>query len=200
MSMRDKVKKGYEEGDYPSTYREDRDLKDFEVRLFNKMFEIIGDSCKVLDLGCGTGVPFDRFLVKKGYEVKGIDLVEKHVEKAKENVPEADYEVGDLLEIDIEQEKYEAIISLYTIFHVPREKHNKVLGRIHEWLKPGGCLLLTVGIEEGEYEGEFVGSKMTWSSYSKERNIQMVKKAGFDILEKYEQDDEENHLWILARK
>lgn len=158
MSIRDKVKKGYEEGDYSSTYRLNRDLKDFEVRLFNKMLEMIGDNCRILDLGCGTGLPFDRFLVNRGHEVQGIDITEKHVEMAKENVPQADYETGDLMEVDIQNESYDGIISLYTIFHIPKEEHKRVLKKIHSWLRPGGCLLVTMGTEEGEEESKgYVG-------------------------------------------
>ena len=39
---------------------------------------------KILDLGCGTGIPFDSFLVGNDYQVTGVDIAENHVKKARE--------------------------------------------------------------------------------------------------------------------
>jgi cyclopropane fatty-acyl-phospholipid synthase-like methyltransferase len=46
---------------------------------------------KVLDLGCGTGLPYARYLVEKGFDVLGVDLSEEMVKVASKNVPEASF-------------------------------------------------------------------------------------------------------------
>jgi len=46
---------------------------------------------KVVDLGCGTGVPYARSLVERGFDVVGVDLSEDMVKVASENVPGASF-------------------------------------------------------------------------------------------------------------
>ncbi|MFT4313310.1 MAG: hypothetical protein ACMXYA_02795 [Candidatus Woesearchaeota archaeon] len=46
----------------------------------------------------------------------------------------------------------------------------------------------------------FAGSKMAWSSYTVEKNKQLVRDAGFDIILAAEDYRTERHLWILAKK
>ena len=47
---------------------------------------------------------------------------------------------------------------------------------------------------------DFVGAPMAWSSYSVEKNKQLVQEAGFDIIMAVEDYRTERHLWILAKK
>ena len=41
---------------------------------------------------------------------------------------------------------------------------------------------------------------MLWSSYSPEKNLELLKESGFKILETYTEDyREETHFWVLAQ-
>ena len=64
-----------------------------------------------------------------------------------------------------------------------------------------------MGFEETsdiEVDNDFCGNvKMAWSSYDSEKNIELIRSNGFDII-KYDNEalygSEESHLWILAKK
>ncbi|MFB6204526.1 MAG: trans-aconitate 2-methyltransferase [Candidatus Nanohaloarchaea archaeon] len=198
--MRDEVKKGYEEGDYESEYREDRELQRGERELLDRLLSSIPDGGRVLDLGSGLGVPFDRYIVDQGYQVVGVDIAEKHVEKARDNVPEARFITGDLLEQDFEEDSFDAVVSFYSIFHIPRKEHAELFQEIQGWMKESGALLVTMGSEEMDMvRGEIGGTEMLWSSYSREKNMELVEEQGFEVKETYLEDwREETHLWLLA--
>ena len=199
--MKDKVRKGYDEGEYAKEYREGRDIRDFEKELFEDLFNKIGEEGSILDLGCGICIPFDRYFVDKGYEVKGVDFVEKNIKRAKENVPEADFVNADFSQLSFSKESFDAIVSFYAIFHIPRDEHLDLLKKMNTWLKESGVILITMGTGDDEkIESEFVGSDMVWSSFSIQKNKEIVRKAGFEILRSYEETEEEHHLWILAEK
>lgn len=197
--MRKEVKEGYEKGDYEGDYREDRIIQKQEEKFFEKISDIV-EGKKVLDLGCGTGVPFDTYLRKQGYDLTGVDIADKHIEKARENLPEAEFIQGDFFEQDFKQNSFDVVVSFYAIFHIPREEHERLFTRIRKWVDDNGLILVTLGSSEMDnYEDEIGGQKMVWSSYSVDKNKEIVEKAGFNIIETYIEDwREESHLWVLA--
>lgn len=200
--MRESVKEGYEEADYEGLYREDREVRSEEEDLFQKLFENLDDSAEILDLGCGTGLPFDRFLIDNGYDLIGVDIAENHVEKARENIPEAEIFQGDFFEVDIDNESLEAIVSFYAIFHIPREEHRELFEQINDWLKPDGYILVTIASTEMEdLKKSWNGAEIQWSSYEGTKTLEIIEESGFEIIETYEEDwREEDHMWVLARK
>lgn len=200
--MRNTVKEGYENADYEGKYRKDRKIRSKEEKLFEEMFDLIKNDGDILDLGCGTGLPFDKYLVDNGYSVVGVDIAEKHVEKARENVPEAEIVQGDFFDIDIEDNSLDAIVSFYAIFHIPRSEHQELFEKMNSWLKESGVILITVGSSEMDNQKENWGdSELVWSSYKPEKTEKLLQDSGFTVLKKYEEDwRDEDHLWILAEK
>lgn len=199
--MEEDVKKGYEEGHYLEDYREGRELRETERELLDQLIDMLADGSRILDLGCGNGVPFDLYLDQKGFDLTGVDIAENHVYAARGNLPDARFIQGNFFEQEFERESFDGIVSFYAIFHIPREKHLGLLRKMHGWLSDNGAILITLGADEmKEDSSEFSGSEMVWSSYSMEDNIELVKEAGFELVETYEEDAEEHHLWVLARK
>lgn len=201
--MREKVRQGYEAGDYEGQLRKDREIRSEEKKLFQELFDLIPEDGDVLDLGCGTGEPFDRYLVDRGFDVTGVDLVEKHIYAAREYVPEAHFFQGDFFDVDPEKGRFDAVVSFYAVFHLPREEHQELFNHINHLLRDDGAILVTVGAGEmDEHENnDWAGSEMVWSSYSQEKNLEIIENAGFDIVETYEEEsDDEHHLWVLAEK
>ena len=201
--MKEKVREGYEAGDNEGEFRNDREVREEEKELFQRLFKNIPENGDILDLGCGTGEPFDHYMVEKGFNVTGVDLVEKHVHAARERVPDAEFMQGDFFDLDPEVEKFDAVVSFYAVFHLPREKHRDLFEHMNSLLNEEGMLLITVGGDEMDryVEEDWNGSEMVWSSYSQEKSKELVEEAGFEIKETYEEEsDEEHHLWILAQK
>lgn len=202
--MRKIVEKGYDKGDYSSAFRNDQSPNKMERFYLDKLIELLPENAKVLDLGSGLGIPFDRYLVERGMEVTGIDISKKHVNQAKKNVPEARFIKGDFSNYEF-QEKFDAIISFYAIFHIPRDEHNDLFLKMYDSLNEKGLILLTLGAEGFEYDvnQNFVGVPMAWSQYSANQYEEMLKKIGFKIIEaEFEgtPQDREHHFWVLAKK
>lgn len=198
--MREEVKEGYEKADYEGDYREDRKLQQKEKQLFQEVFSKVPENGEFLDLGCGYGLPFDRYIIENGYNVTGVDIAEKHIEGARERVPEAEFIQGDFFDQDFTENSFDAIVSFYAIFHIPREEHKELFEKIRHWLKEDGVVLVTMGPDEmDQHRGEIGGEEMLWSSYSQEENVKLIEEAGFNVLETYVEDwREETHQWILA--
>lgn len=200
-NMRKIVKQGYEKGDYIKDYkRTKKKISSFKKWLFDELFMRIPKKSSVLDFGCGAGVPYDNYLINKGYKVTGIDISEKHINLAKKFVKKGNFFIGDFSRHNF-KEKYNAIFSAFAIFHIPRKEHKNLFEKMHSLLKKDGMILISLGAESMKYNiQKFVGSKMAWSSYSIKKNKKLLRKVGFKIIFAVEADRKEHHLWILAKK
>lgn len=200
MDMREIVEKGYESGDYAEQYRKDDSLDKEDRKYLEILIKLLPKGARILDLGCGVGIPHDKFLIKQGFKVVGVDISKKHIDAAKKNNPEAEYIHGDFSRLTLKENSFDAIISLYAIFHIPREEHEGILNKINKLLKKDGIILITLGAEEMKMDvHDFVGANMAWSSFSAEENKELVKNAGFEIIHAEVEITDEKHLWILAK-
>jgi ubiquinone/menaquinone biosynthesis C-methylase UbiE len=159
----------------------------------------------VLDLGCGSGDPADIEIVRE-HKVTGVDISQVQIDLARQNVPAGRFIHGDAGSVEFPAASFDAVVSFYSLEHIPREEHETILRRIHGWLRPGGFLLLS--LEAGEAEGviaQWLGVPMYFSCFDPETVKQLVCKAGFEIVEarietQVEQGTEIPYLWALARK
>lgn len=145
---------------------------------------------RVLELGCGLGEP-----KLAPFEVTGVDLVARAP-----GVLEADF-----LELELPEGSYEACVSFYVFNHVPRERLAGLLAKIHRWLVPGGWFMHAFGTSDTEaWTGEWLGATMFFSSFTPERNSQLVREAGFELVRDevvtfQEPEGEADFQWVLAR-
>ncbi len=159
----------------------------------------------VLDLGCGAGDPAD-IEIARHHKVTGVDISRTQIELARWNVPGGNFIHGDAGSVVFPPGTFDAVVSFYTIEHIPRREHLPLLRRIHGWLRAGGYLLLS--LEAGDYDdvhGEWLGVPMFISSFPPEKMKELVAEAGFALVEtaietQMERDIEIPYLWVLARK
>ena len=182
------------------SYLEDRDLFKNKKYLV-KLNALVKPKSKILDIGCGAGIPIDEYLVSCGYLVTGVDMSEKQIELAKKNIPTATYMVEDMSQMDFSENSFDVAVSFYAIFHIPRQEHLDLFKNIYRLLKPGGYFLVTLGSEEWEGSEAFHGVMMHWSHWGKEKNLKLIKKAGFKIIEaEVDNSGGEHHLVVMTRK
>ena len=203
--MRKTVEDGYEKGEYAKVFRSSAELNQFEQEFFNRLLQRLPPDPNILDLGSGTGIPYDKFLVDKGCRVTGVDLCQKHIAEAIKNVPEAVYLKGDFSRLELEEKSFDAIISLYAIFHLPRIEHPGLFQKLNRLLKSGGLIMVSLGTSDSEYgeEDDWCGARMAWSTYDPPTYEKMITGAGFTILKSAfegQPGDEEYHFWVLAVK
>ena len=143
MDPKEQVKAGYDAVSY--AYRVD-DAEDAEYGPWlEELASRLLPGAAVLDLGCGCGIPADRWLVSHGFHVTGIDLSPVQVERARRLVPEADFRCADMTSVDSPEGAFDAIVSFYAVIHVPVAEQKALFRAMHRWLRSGGWLLVTVG-------------------------------------------------------
>ncbi len=138
---------------------------------------------RVLDLGCGCGVPTAQALAEP-FRVTGVDLSEVQLERARRLVPNASFLLKDMTEVDFPDRSFSAVVCLYALIHVPLTAQRPLLERIHRWLVRGGWLILIAGHEayEGTEENWLgCGASMFWSHADASTYRAWLEELGFAI-------------------
>ena len=191
------VKKGYDE--IAREYQAKRHIFD-NVEVLEEFSNYLPKNARILDAGCGAGVPCAKLLVQAGFEVVGVDFSASMLKMARKNVPEATLIKEDLTKLGFRDNSFDGLVALYSIMHVPREMHASLYQIFHRILKPDGIMLICIGSDEWEGEDEYFGARMFWSEYNLEETIQLVKNAGIQIISgKHLVIGGEKHYWITAR-
>jgi SAM-dependent methyltransferase len=160
---------------------------------------------RVLDVGCGCGVPVARDLTAAGYQVTGVDLSEVQIHRAERLVPAATLIRGDVTKLDWPAASFDAVVALYSIIHVPVAEQPRLLAAFGRWLVDGGVLLLTAGAEAwtGSERG-WLGSDaaMWWDQADTATYRTWLTDAGFDVIdEHYVPEHHSGHslFWVVRR-
>jgi SAM-dependent methyltransferase len=178
----------------------DSAVRDYWLR---KLIALLTENARILDLGCGAGIPVARELAARGFEVIGVDGSARQIELARNNVLGAAFLQADMTSVEFSPTSFDAISAFYSITHVPRDEHAALFRQISTWLKPGGVFVASLGADKpGDWKGDWLGVEMFFSHFCAETNEQLIRNAGLAIEEArvVEQDNEDGRfLWIVAR-
>ena len=159
---------------------------------------------RVLDLGCGAGIPVARDLAARGFAVTGVDGSPRQIDLARRNVPAATFLCADMTAVEFSPASFDGVGAFYSLTHVPREEHAALLSRIAGWLNPGGVLVASLGAHALEERTEdWLGAPMVFSHYDAATNERLVREAGFalDRAEIMQQDNEPaRFLWVVGKR
>ena len=159
---------------------------------------------RVLDLGCGGGVP-DTELLAQRFRVTGVDVSPRQVRRATAAVPGAEFVCADFTELELEPGSFEGVAAFYSLNHVPRDLLAPLFRSVHGWLVPGGLFLAALGTGDTEgWTGEWLGTTMFFSSFPPPENTRLLVEAGFELLRDEvvtfrEPEGDASFQWILAR-
>ncbi|HEY7023945.1 MAG TPA: methyltransferase domain-containing protein [Candidatus Limnocylindrales bacterium] len=187
------------------TYHEGRASREqANIDWLDSLRPRLPQSGRVVDLGCGGGVPVSRYFANRGYEVEGYDLSPAMLDIARREVPSAVFREARMEDLDLEPASIDLIVSFFAIIHVPRVEHAALFTSMHTWLKPGGKALLSLGSGDNpsEYDPDWHGAPMSWSHFDGDTNMRLLREAGFQIewSEIEEFGEGERHLFVIAER
>ncbi len=157
-------------------------------------------SNRILDLGCGNGVPMARYLIGLGYRVTGVDGSAAMIGQAREALPEGEWIVGDMRRPPVKG-RFGGILAWHSLFHLPRDDQRAFFARLNEFVLPGAALMFTSGTEDSEVLGSLEGEALYHASLDTGEYGDILRRHGFDTLEHVVSDPDCGGATVwLARK
>lgn len=158
--------------------------KDGQLTCGRWLLARLSPGAKVLDVGCGTGLPSARQLTDGGCEVTGIDISPAMLARARRNVPGAHFLELDVTYLDSLPGRYDAAVAFFSLLNLPRAIIPQVLDLIRAVLAPGG--LFSLAMVESDLDDvpiHFLGSRFLVTGYLGDELRSTLREARFCVEE-----------------
>ncbi|HUD19647.1 MAG TPA: methyltransferase domain-containing protein [Patescibacteria group bacterium] len=189
---------------YVAKYGEDSTDKSHVNLLLKKL----PYKAEILDAGCGAGQNAYH-MAKKGFRVTGVDLSRNMLAIAKNHYSNCTFVYMDIRRLQFPPNKFNGILSSYSLIHISDTKVSGVLSDFYRILKSGGWVAIFAqqGKPDHYVDEPFApGKKTFFNFFTKKRITEKLKEVGFSSItiqsehcdDKYNMSD--TNLYIFAKK
>jgi SAM-dependent methyltransferase len=147
------------------------------------LIEQLDRPARVLDLGCGSGLPTAKQLTDAGIDVVGTDESAVMLELAEAQAAGGSYLHRDMRDLS-DLGEFDAAVAFFSLIMLPKADIPPLLRGVRELLR--GPRLLQVSMVLGDFDRfpiSFLGVPTEASAYPPDELRQVVTDAGFEITE-----------------
>lgn len=180
-------------------YARERSKTLFERPWLDRMLNVAPPPRRILDLGCGPGVPIARYLLDRRAQVTGVDGAEAMVDLYRQNVPSAQVVLADMRGLRMGQ-SFDGLLAWNSFFHLDQAEQRAMFPVLAAHAHAGTALMFTSGHVSGEVMGMAGGAPVYHSSLDADEYRALLTMNGFEVLHYAPEDpDTQGHTIWLAR-
>lgn len=158
-----------------------------EGAWLDRFCDLIPQGGAVLDIGCGSGVPIARDLIRRGFEVTGVDGSLTMLALFRRNLPGASACLMDMRDLALHR-RFAGLIAWDSFFHLSPDDQRGMFERFQAHAEPGAALMLTSGPAEGSAIGELEGEPLYHGSLDPDEYRALLAVTGFEVVAHMPQD------------
>ena len=161
-----------------------------EMNLYDHSYDVFcslvsTQGAKILEIGCGPG-NISRYLLHKrpDFRLFGVDVAPNMIQLARDNCPQATFEVMDCRNISILNEQYHGIIGGFYLPYITPDEAEKMMADAARLLVTQGVLYMS--FVEGPphasgYQTGSSGNRVYFNFHSLEHLLAVSEVAGFRL-------------------
>ncbi len=160
----------------------------------------ISPGSRILDAGCGNGIPITRVLLDFGHYVTGLDSSNVMLGRFRANFPQTPAILGSLQSCPFADAYFDAAIAWGVMFHLKPDDQILAIGSIGRVLKTHAPFLFTSGDSDGfeAKEGLMNGVTFRYYSFSIENYRRLLSEHGLALKDVH--TDKSKNTYYLATK
>ncbi|EKO3943883.1 class I SAM-dependent methyltransferase [Vibrio fluvialis] len=155
-----------------------------DLALFELFRCYIPPQGRVLDLGCGHGIPIAAMMTERGFTLTGVDRSERLLSLARRAMPQQEWIQSELESFE-PVGHYHGVIIWDSMFHLPRHEHLTLLGKVFEALEPEGVVILSSGGSDTDlppFTDIMLGHEFFYDTFPVPVLLRHCREMGFRIL------------------
>lgn len=158
----------------------------------------LAPGARVLELGCGHGLPIAQFLTKRGFDLFALDSSSKMVAQFRANCPGVPAQCARLQDSDFFDTSFDAIIAWGVLFHLTPDDRALAIARIAAALNPGGRFLFTAQQDRIDDYSTMNGLRVPYISLGAAEYTRLLREHGLTLLDEHF-DAWENYVYIAEK-
>lgn len=154
----------------------------------------------VLDIGCGSGLPIAGELIRRGFDVTGVDGTPAMLALFQRNLPGVATHLADMRQLALDR-RFSGLLAWDSFFHLSPADQRGMFPRFQAHAAPGATLMFTSGNTEGEAVGELEGDPLYHGSLDPEEYRGLLDAAGFAVIAHVVEDPACGHrtIWLAQQ-
>jgi len=172
--------------------------RDAQVAEGDWLISQLTPPARVLDLGCGSGLPTAKQLLDAGIDVVGVDESAVMLDLAGRQAPGGVYLHRDMREV-ADLGEFDAVVAFFAFIMLPRRDIPPLLSQLRGQLRGPRLLQLSMVLGDfDEFPISFMGVPAVATAYPPDDLARLVERAGFTILDvnEVEAEAERNRLEV----
>jgi ubiquinone/menaquinone biosynthesis C-methylase UbiE len=156
---------------------------------------------RVLDIGCGNGLPITKALLAADVQVVGIDSAPKMLARFRLNLPATHAVRGIAQALPFADTTFDGAVAWGVMFHLPQAEEIEVIASVARVLRPGGSFLFTAGDvmdDSGDHIDIMNGVEFHYYSFTMEGYRRVLVDHGLDLVD-FHKDKGENGYYLAAK-
>jgi SAM-dependent methyltransferase len=171
-----------------------------EAKWLDRLMGLMPRQPAVLDIGCGSGEPMSRYLVKHRCAVTGVDSSSEMIALCKSALPCQSWRVADKRSLSLGV-TFDGLLAWDSFFHLCPEDQRSMFSIFHRHASPQAALMFTSGPSYGVTMGAFEGEPLYHASLDAELYRALLDEHGFAVIGHVVEDETCGRytIWLAQR-
>ncbi len=172
-----------------------------ETAWLDRFCALLPAGAAILDIGCGSGLPIAAELVRRGFNVVGVDGAGTMLALFRRNLPDAEAHLLDMRQLSLDR-RFSGLLAWDSLFHLSPGDQRGMFRRFQAHAAPGAALMFTSGETEGEAVGALEGDPLYHGSLDPGEYRRLLNAAGFTVVAHVVKDPGCGHrtIWLARQR
>ena len=166
---------------HADAWARDRDTTLVEGNWLDRFQAFMPAGGHILDIGCGAGEPLAGTLVRRGYNVTGVDSAPRMVAICQQLFPDQIWVLNDMRSLELDR-VFDGVLAWDSFFHLCHADQRRMFAIFSRHSDAGGALMFTSGTSYGEAIGSYAGEPLYHASLDTAEYRSLLVENGFHVV------------------